>query len=92
MQPAETDCRIREVYPVVFGNRPGVEHHRNHYQVSILQAAGSQEQALDYGKLAYLELMRKADSILESNYKKSFLERVPLSRKIVAAAADFDLK
>ena len=62
----------------------------NHFEV--LQAAGSQEQARDYGKLAYVELMRKADSILESNYKKSFLERVPLSRKIVAAAADFDLK
>ena len=59
----------------------------NHF--SVLRAVGKEVQARDYCKLAYEELMQKADSILEPAFKESFLDRVPLSRTIVAAAADF---
>jgi tetratricopeptide (TPR) repeat protein len=59
----------------------------NHY--SVLQAAGKEAEARDYCKLAHSELMRKVDSIREPAFKESFLHRVPLSRAILAAAADF---
>ena len=55
----------------------------NHYRV--MKAAGREQEGRPYLEQAYAVLQKKVESIKEDNYRKSFLERVPLSRAIVAA-------
>ena len=55
----------------------------NHYQV--MKAAGREEERQLYLVQAHAVLQKKADSIREDDYRKSFLERVPLSRAILSA-------
>jgi hypothetical protein len=55
----------------------------NHYQV--LKAAGHDGEAGQCLDQAYATLQKKAASIKADAYRKSFLERVPLSRSIIAA-------
>jgi predicted ATPase len=55
----------------------------NHYRV--LRAAGKEAEGRPYLEQAYAVLQKKAASISEDAYRKSFLERVPLSRAIVSA-------
>lgn len=56
----------------------------NHY--SILKAAGnSQDEAKPYLERAHYILQQKANSLENEDYKRTFLERVPLSQEIISS-------
>lgn len=56
-----------------------------YYHYCVLQRAGRAIEALDYLKRAHTVLQKKAETISNQEYRRSFLERVPVSRAILSA-------